>query len=171
MEVTMHIEETGSPELGAGRSVEAALKGRTVRVHIDREPYETKTPTTGAALYALAGIGPKFELFREAAGEAEDEFIARNDAPVHLSEDEHFYSQKDYRIVVNAREVFVESRRLSYDQVVSLAFNPMPVGTDIIFTVTYRKGPRQNPKGTLAPGESVVIKNGMIFVVTQTNRS
>ena len=167
----MHIEETGSPELGGGHSDEAALKGRTVRVNIDREPYETKTPTTGAALYALAGIGSKFELFREATGDAEDEFIARNDAPVHLTEDEHFYSQKDYRIVVNAREVFVESRRLSYDQVVLLAFNPVPVGPDIIFTVTYRKGPRQNPKGTLAPGKSVVIKNGMIFVVTQTNRS
>ena len=93
------------------------------------------------------------------------------DAPVHLTEDEHFYSQKDYRIVVNAREVFVELRRLSYDQVVLLAFNPVPVGPDIIFTVTYRKGPRQNPKGTLAPGELVVIKNGMIFVVTKTNRS
>ena len=167
----MHIEETGSPELGGGRSDEAALKGRTVRVHIDREPYETKTPTTGAALYALAEIGSKFELFREATGDAEDEFIARDDAPVHLTEDERFYSQKDYRIVVNAREVFVELRRLSYDQVVSLAFNPVPVGPDIIFTVTYRKGPRQNRKGTLAPGKSVVIKNGMIFVVTQTNRS
>ena len=167
----MHIEETGSPELGGGRSDAAALKGRTVRVHIDREPYETKTPTTGAALYALAGIDSKFDLFREATGDAEDEFIARDDAPVHITEDEHFYSQKDYRIVVNAREVFVESRRLSYDQVVLLAFNPVPVGPDIIFTVTYRKGPRQNPKGTLAPGELVVIKNGMIFVVTQTNRS
>ena len=117
----MHIEETGSPELGGGRSDEAALKGRTVRIHIDREPYETKTPTSGAALYALAGIGPNFELFREAAGDAEDDFIARNDAPVHLTEDEHFYSQKDYRIVVNAREVLVELRRLSYDQVVALA--------------------------------------------------
>ena len=153
------------------RGAEAAQKGHPVRVHIDREPYETETPTTGAALYALAEIGPKFELFREATGDDEDEFIARDDAPIRLTQDEHFYSQKDYRIVVNAREVFVESRRLSYDQVVSLVFNPVPVGPDIIFTVTYRKGPRQNPKGTLAPGESVVIKNGMIFVVTQTNRS
>ena len=148
-----------------------AEAGRKVRIHIDREPHETETPTTGASLYALAEIGPKFELFREAAGDDEDEFIARDDAPVPLAQDEHFYSQKDYRIVVNAREVFVESRRLSYEQVVALAFNPVPAGPDIIFTVTYRKGPRQNPKGTLPPGESVFIKNGMIFVVTQTNRS
>jgi hypothetical protein len=167
----MHIEEPASPELGGSRGVDVAFQGRAVRVHIDREPYETETPTTGAALYKLAGIGPKFDLFREAAGDAEDEFIARDDTPVHLTEDEHFYSQKDYRIVVNAREAFVESRRLSYEQVVALAFDPVPVGPDVIFTVTYRKGPHRNPKGTLAPGESVLIKNGMIFVVTQTNRS
>jgi hypothetical protein len=153
------------------RGAEAAQKGHPVRVHIDREPYETETPTTGAALYALAEIGPKFELFREATGDDEDEFIARDDAPIRLTQEEHFYSQKDYRIVVNAREVFVEPRRLSYAEVVALAFNPVPVGPDIIFTITYRKGPRQNPKGTLAPGESAAIKNRMIFVVTQTNRS
>ena len=166
----MHTEETGheSPKPGGAG---AAGKGCLVRIHIDREPYETETPITGAALYALAGIGPKFDIFREAAGDTEDEFIARDDALLRLTKDEHFYSQKDYRIVVNAREVFVDSRRLSYEQVVALAFNPLPVGPEIIFTVIYRKGPHQNPKGTLAPGESVVIKNGMIFVVTQTNRS
>lgn len=169
----MNIEETGGsvPEHGDDHGTGAAQKGHPVRVHIDRQPYETETPTTGAALYALAEIGPKFELFREVTGDDEDEFIPRDHTPIRLAQDEHFYSQKDYRIVVNAREVFVESRHLSYEQVVALAFNPVPVGPDIIFTVTYRKGPRQNPKGTLAPGESVVIKNGMIFVVTQTNRS
>ena len=159
----MHIEEVS----GGG----AAGSEHTVRVHIDRQPYRTETPTTGEALYALADVGAKFELFREAVGDAEDEFIARDQTLIQLTQDAHFYSQKDYRLIVNAREVFVESRRLTYDQVVALAFNPAPVGPDIIFTVTYRKGPRQNPKGSLAPGETVVIKNGMIFVVTQTNRS
>lgn len=169
----MSIMETGAgaPDPTDGRGAAAPQHGRIVRVHIDRESYETETPTTGTALYALAGIGSKFELFREAAGDDEDEFVARDNVPIGLTQDEHFYSQKDYRIIVNAREVFVESRLLSYDQVVALAFNPVPVGPDIIFTVTYRKGPRQNPKGTLAPGESVLVKNGMIFVVTQTNRS
>jgi hypothetical protein len=163
MEAVMSVEGQDG-----GATAEA---GRVVRVHIDREPYETETPATGATLYALADIGPNFELFREAGGDSEDEFIPRDNTLIHLAQDEHFYSQKDYRIVVNAREVFVEARRLSYDQVVALAFNPVPTGPDVIFTITYRKGPRQNPKGTLAPGKSVFIRNGMIFVVTQTNRS
>jgi len=158
----------GSPDPEGG---EIAQKGHMVRVHIDREPYETETPTTGIALYELANIEPHFELFREVGGDDEDDPVPRDHTPIRLKEDEHFYSQKEYRLIVNAREVLVAWRRVSYAEVVALAFNPVPVGPDIIFTITYRKGPRENPKGTLAEGESVDVKNGMIFVVTQTNRS
>jgi hypothetical protein len=37
--------------------------------------------------------------------------------------------------------------------------------------VTYRHGPHQNPKGDLLPGAVVKIKGGMIFNVTQTDKS
>jgi hypothetical protein len=39
------------------------------------------------------------------------------------------------------------------------------------FSVTYRKGPKKNPEGTMTEGETVRIKNGMIFDVTETNKS
>jgi hypothetical protein len=159
------------PEGDGGPRGGATLGGHAVRVHIDRVAHETETPTTGAALYALAEIGQHFELFREVEGDDEDDPIPRDGTPIRLREDEHFYSQKEYSIVVNAREAVVDKRRLSYVEVVALAFNPVPVGPDVIFTITYRKGPRSNPKGTLPEGESVFVKNGMIFVVTQTNRS
>jgi len=160
-----------APEHQDGGSAGALLKGHAVRVHIDREPYDTETPTTGVALYALADIEPHFELFREVDGDAEDMPVPRDHTVIRLTQDEHFYSQKEYRLIVNAREVFFDSRRITYAEVVALAFNPVPVGPDIIFTVTYRKGPHANPKGTLSEDEEVFVKNGMIFVVTQTNRS
>ena len=101
----MSLDERGGgpPKAQDDLGADSAQGRRTVRIHIDREPYETDTPTTGAALYALAGIDPKFELFREAVGDVEDEFIARDNAAIRLTLDEHFYSQKDYRIIVNAR--------------------------------------------------------------------
>lgn len=168
----MNTESRGElPEGGAGGGGGTAAKAHKVRIHIDREAYEAETPIAAAALYELADISDGFALFREVAGDAEDEFIPRDANLVSLTEDEHFYGQKDYRIIVNAREELVEQHRLSYEQVVRLGFNPVPTGPDIIFTVTYRKGPHSNPKGTLSEGESVTIKNGMIFVVTQTNRS
>ena len=43
------------------------------RVHIDRHPYESPNPTTGAALYALGKVPAGFQLYREAKGDTEDE--------------------------------------------------------------------------------------------------
>jgi len=40
-----------------------------------------------------------------------------------------------------------------------------------MFTITFRKGPNANPKGTLTEGGSVKVKKGMIFDVTATDRS
>jgi hypothetical protein len=55
--------------------------------------------------------------------------------------------------------------------VVALAFNPVPVGPNVQFSVTYRKGPPKNHEGTMTEGETVRIKDGMIFDVTETNKS
>ena len=62
-------------------------------------------------------------------------------------------------------------RHLTYNEVVALAFNPVPTGPNIKFTITYRNGPKQNPEGELLPGGKVKIKDGMIFDVTQTTKS
>jgi hypothetical protein len=164
------LDEGGTPP-DRHRNHEGVDNLHKVRIHIDREPYETVTPITGAALYELARIGPHRELFREATGDNEDEVIARSDALVDLTPDEHFYSQKDFVIVVNARPHEVAKRRLGYADVVALAFPGVMPAPNVIYTVIYRNGPDRNPKGTLMAGESVVIKDGMTFNVTQTNRS
>ena len=77
---------------------------------------------------------------------------------------------KEFRIIVNAREKIVTEKVLTYEKVVNLAF-PSPDFGMTMFTVTYRKGDDKKPEGTLVQGESVHIKNGMIFNVTATNKS
>jgi hypothetical protein len=72
---------------------------------------------------------------------------------------------------VNGRKKEVSTKTLSFDQVVALAFNPVPVGPNVQFSVTYRKGPHKNPEGTLTEGQTVRIKDGMIFDVSETNKS
>ena len=47
----------------------------------------------------------------------------------------------------------------------------LPSGPNTIFTVTYRRGEGKKPEGTLVDGESVKVKDGMIFNVTATNKS
>lgn len=146
-------------------------KKREVRIHIDREPYDSPSPTTGCALYRLAEVANHHELFREVEGDQEDAFILDDETEVHLKHDEHFYTHNDFKIVVNGREKVVTKNRLSFDEVVILAFTTPPNGPNIMFTITYRNGPRQNPEGTLSEGGKVKIKDGMIFNVTATDKS
>lgn len=143
----------------------------TVRIHIDREPYESPSPTTGAALYHLGHVAAHRDLFREVTGAEEDELVPRDAAHVVLKHNEHFYSQKIFTIAVNAQKKEVVETKLTFDQVVELAYPVKPTGANIMFTVTYRKGPKENPKGSLLEGQTVRIKNGMIFDVTPTDRS
>lgn len=78
---------------------------------------------------------------------------------------------KGYEIIVNTRPKTVESKYLTYREVVSLAFEqPPPSGPDIVITVTYRKGPRGS-KGSLSPGKDIKIADGMIFNVRVTDKS
>jgi len=142
-----------------------------VRIHIDREPYESPSPTTGAELYTLGHIAAHRDLFREVSGDDEDELIPRDAINIHLKPDEHFYSQKVFTIAVNAQKKEVAETKLSFDEVVKLAYPIPPDGQNIMFTIKYRKGPKENPKGSLLEGETVRIKNGMIFDVTPTDRS
>lgn len=148
-----------------------SVAARLVRVHIDRQAYEVPNPTTGEHLYKIADVPKHRELYREVGGDHEDELILRNDTPIRIVEDEHFYSQKAVTILVNGEAHELTETRLSYEALVKIAFPVPPTGECIEFTATYRNGPPANPKGTLTSGHSVKIKNRMIFDVTATDRS
>lgn len=86
-------------------------------------------------------------------------------------ETEAHHGNQELTIVVNGREKTVTVRELSFADVVALAFDPPPTGPDIVFTITYRRGHGEKPEGTLVEGETVKVKEGMIFNVSVTNKS
>jgi hypothetical protein len=79
---------------------------------------------------------------------------------------------KAITIIVNGQPKVVKEEELSFEQLVSIAYdgNP-PGGENWEFTVTYRKGHGHKPEGSLQPGETVKVKDGMIFNVTGTDKS
>lgn len=85
-----------------------------------------------------------------------------------MSEKEH---TKDFTIVVNGRAKVVTEAELSFGALVKLAFGSAPNTDNTIYTITYRRGEGNKPEGTLVEGESVKIKDGMIFNVTATDKS
>jgi len=147
------------------------VSAHQVRVHIDREVYESPDPTTGEALYELGQIPKHRDLFREVNGDQEDQLVPRDGSKLDLKKDEHFYSQKALTISVNGEAHETTETRLSFDDLVRIAYPVPPSGSLIEFTVTYRNGPSANPKGTLTTGHSVKLKNKMMFDVTATDRS
>jgi len=88
-----------------------------------------------------------------------------------MSSSEEQGHRKEFDIIVNGRKKEITTKELSFDEIVALAFNPVPMGPNIMFTITYRHGPRENPEGSLIEGATVKIKDGMIFNVTATDKS
>ncbi len=78
---------------------------------------------------------------------------------------------KEYQIIVNGREKTVTTKHLSFMEVVSLAFDNPQTGPNIVYTITYKRGDGNKPEGTLVEGQTVRVKDGMIFNVSATDKS
>lgn len=74
-------------------------------------------------------------------------------------------------IVINGTPLVVHDRRLSYEQVVDLAYdgNP-PSGPNVMIVVTYSRG-ESSQKGTLVAGQEVPVHKGMVFNVYDATES
>ncbi len=77
---------------------------------------------------------------------------------------------KDVIIIINGREVEYSQKRITFEELIELAFGTSSYPEDTVITVTYSKGPHLD-KGSLVPGDSVNVKRGMIFNATKTTRS
>ncbi len=90
---------------------------------------------------------------------------------MNTTEDKAKGAEKALTIVVNAVAKVVTQKELSFNDLVTLAFGGPPADENMEFTITYRRGHGDKAEGVLRPGESVKVKDGMIFDVTATRRS
>lgn len=78
---------------------------------------------------------------------------------------------KLFTIYVNSKPKPWSEKKISYDQVVFLAFGEVPTDPNVRYTVTYSRGHSDKPQGTMVKGDEVRVKNEMKFDVQPTNRS
>lgn len=76
---------------------------------------------------------------------------------------------KTHTIFVNGRPRNVTGNKITYEEIVKLAFPDDPSNQDIDFTVAYANP--HGKDGELVAGQEVHVKEGMVFNVTKTNRS
>ena len=144
-----------------------------LRIQIDCEAYKSPQATTHKALYALGKVQEDKQLFAKSSDKSRyDEPIKKDDSRIHLIEGQQFYScEVSFLICVNGRKKTVQTAILSYEEILKLAFDPVPTGENICFTVTYTRGRGKCKEGQLAPGECVAISERMNFNVTKTDKS
>lgn len=177
------LEAPGTRSIGLDEKVDLSEPGReTFRAFasdrsfaftIDERGYEWGAPSIAEAdLRLMSGTPETKDFVLERKGEP-DRPINEGDT-VDLAErgTEHFRTElAQVIIIVNAEEKSVSGRRITFNEVVRLAFPSPPTGENILITVDYGHGPPANPKGSLKPGQSVKLKNRMVFDVTATDRS
>jgi hypothetical protein len=78
---------------------------------------------------------------------------------------------KEFTIQVNARDKVWTEKKISFDEVIILAFEVISTDPNVSYSVTYKKGDNNKPEGIMVKGDEVKVKDGMRFNVTETNRS
>jgi hypothetical protein len=134
-----------------------------------------KPAISGAVLYALAKASPDQAVFLEIRGGTSRVIEPTELVDLAGAGVERFVTAPKpvarYEIIVNSRPEIVAEARVTFEQVVRLAF-PGPHGPNIVFAVTYRHAESKPHAGEMGPGGSVEVKHkGTIFNVTKTDKS
>lgn len=80
--------------------------------------------------------------------------------------------KKDREIVIilNARPKEVSKKKLTFEEIVVLAFGVYNPSERIIYKMTYSKG-HGGAEGILVPGKVLRVKEGMVINVKNSNKS
>jgi hypothetical protein len=150
---------------------------KALHLIIDGRPFEWRDQyITGAEVRKLGQIPADCEIFLAIKKPRQDEVVL-DDTRIDLARTgiEHFFHLKPIEtpviINVNGREKKWDKRQISYQEVVHLAFPDDQDNGVTLYTVTYKRGPEQNPEGTMVKGDKVYVKHKMIFNVTPTDKS
>lgn len=146
---------------------------KAVRIHIDKQLYESPNPTTGEALYALANVPVGTQLFEEGHGHDEDMPVLRDASAVELKNGDHFRTGKPHpesvTIYVNTDPVAWGHPQISYDELVKLAFPAGPFDGNVRYSITWTKP--DGSEGALLKGGKIKVVDGMKFDVRNTDKS
>lgn len=78
---------------------------------------------------------------------------------------------KIYNIVVNGEAKEFEGKIISFTEIVELAYGKVSDNDRTITTVTYARGHGNKPEGSMVEGDTVRVKEGMVFNVVRTDKS
>nr|WP_294943514.1 multiubiquitin domain-containing protein [uncultured Mucilaginibacter sp.] len=130
---------------------------------------------TGAQLRKLAKLSDDTEVFLKTVNNHIDRVI-EDDDKVDLMEPgiEHFFTQvisKTVTLIVSGVPKIWNKKKISFREVVILAYGSYDDRPSMVYTVAYEDGPKQNPEGSMVKATEVFTKDRMIFHATATDKS
>ncbi len=179
------ITENSAQSVGLDRSIDLGeLEGpavfrlfrsdRTFSFTVNERGFEWGAASIGEEeIRLIAGIPDDHELVLDSDGDR----VIQDDEDVRLKREgvERILSRpeeaRSVTIIVNTRPKTVLARRLTFMELIRLAFEVPPTGENVAFTVSYRKGPKWRPEGSLLEGGKIRIREGMVFNVSATDKS
>lgn len=144
-----------------------------LKLIIDQKVFEwNQQYITGREVRELGNISEDVEVFLKISPPWTDEPVTV-DANIDLTRPgiEHFYSVEKVSLIVNGRAKPWDKPTISFDELIILAFGNVANNPNTVFTVTFKHGPKQNPEGSMVRGDSIYVKNKMVFNVTATDKS
>lgn len=130
---------------------------------------------TGKQIREIAGVDADDLIYLDNEKPYKDNLIEDNEE-VDLARPtiEHFYTVEanfQVTIIVNGQQKTWDKPKISYEEVVTLAYGACGDSPTMVYTVAYEDGPKQNPEGSMIRGAVVFVKNKMIFHATATDKS
>jgi hypothetical protein len=130
---------------------------------------------TGEDIKRLAGKDDEnVELLLEREAQPDKLIDDDDDVRIGSAGVEKFHTrpaQVNVTIFVNTRATPWTKRKISFEDLVKIAYPTPPPGQQIVYTVTFFDGPPRRPEGSLSAGESVRVREGMAFNVKFTDKS
>ena len=149
---------------------------RKLKIKVDNNQYEVEECfMTPLEIMELAGINTdRFFLKEIRQGNVEVSYKDDVEHKIAITKTSCFVSCQREEIkcvIVNAREKAWSNEKISFDDVVKLAYGEVSTNPNVIYTINYKRGVPSKPEGSMVKCEVIYVKNIMIFNVTQTNKS
>ena len=130
---------------------------------------------TGKQIREVAGIDADDLIYLDNEKPYKDNLI-EDDEEVDLARPtiEHFYTVAvgfEVTIIVSGTAHQWKKGKITFQQVIELAYGSYNEDPKVAYTVTYEDGPKQNPEGSMIKDSVVFVKNKMIFNASATDKS
>lgn len=129
---------------------------------------------TPLELLETAGLDKDLCYLIETRADGDDITYKKDpDHKISIVDGSKFYSKKFKKnevVEVNDKIHPWHKETISYNEVVELAYSPVPFNPQIVYTIFYSRGVASKPEGTMVLGDVIKVKNKMIFNVTQANQ-